>query len=102
MLVLTGAGLKATQRIGELMGILPEAWLAPSDLVEHNRLRLTPPFLTGTEQECGVRIDLTRSPSRRRMRAVPRCRRLLLWRAQRPLDSRRFQRSPGLSSSPKT
>jgi len=24
-LVLTGAGLKATQRIGELMGILPEA-----------------------------------------------------------------------------
>ena len=68
MLVLTGAGLKATQRIGELMGILPEAWLAPSDLVEHNRLRLTPPFLTGTEQ--GLRVDVTRSPSRRRMRAV--------------------------------
>ena len=25
VLVLTGAGLKATQRIGELMGVLPEA-----------------------------------------------------------------------------
>jgi hypothetical protein len=33
---------------------------------------------------------------------APRCRRLLLRRAHRPLDKRRFQRSPGFSSSPKT
>ena len=52
MLALTGVGLTATQRIGELNGILPAGRAGPSDVGE--------------------------------------CDWFLLWRAQRPLDNRRF------------
>ena len=55
---------------GELMGIRLKLGLGPSDLAERDRLRLTQPFLTGTEQECWRGIDVTRSQSRRRTRVI--------------------------------
>ena len=62
--------------------------LGPSDLAERDRLRLTQPFLTGSEQEWGLGIDVTVHKAVGERALFPPCRRLLFWRAQRPLDNR--------------